>query len=81
MRFRSLLENTQIVSDTDVSCIPATIHLVNKDRAILAAAIANQVDFLITGDINHFGHLYGTKVEGVEIWRPAEFLLQHAVRS
>jgi predicted nucleic acid-binding protein len=54
--------------------------LVEKDRPILAAAIAASVDYLITGDKSHFGHLYGTRVSGVYVISPADFLGQYEDR-
>jgi hypothetical protein len=36
------------------------------------AAIHGKVDFLLTGDGHHFGHLYGKRIEGVMVLRPAQ---------
>jgi predicted nucleic acid-binding protein len=79
-RFESLLAQTEFVSDADVQLIPANVGLVEKDRPILAAAIAASVDYLITGDKSHFGHLYGTRVSGVYVISPADFLDQYEDR-
>ena len=79
-RFESLLAQTEFVSDADVQLIPANAGLVEKDRPILAAAIAASVDYLITGDRSHFGHLYGTRVSGVYVISPADFLDQYEDR-
>jgi len=73
-RLSSLLERTQIVSDADARVIPSQVRLVAKDQPILAAAIAASVDYLVTGDKNHFGHLYAKKVFGVYVINPADFL-------
>jgi predicted nucleic acid-binding protein len=48
--------------------------LAANDAPILAAAIASGVDLLVTGDLTHFGHLFGTGVGGVRIVSPAEAL-------
>lgn len=40
-------------------------RLPQKDAPILAAAALARADALVTGDHTHFGHLYGTEVEGV----------------
>ncbi len=48
--------------------------LAANDAPILAAAIASGVDFLVTGDRTHFGHLFGSEVGGVRIASPAEAL-------
>jgi len=38
-----------------------------KDRPILAAAVASGCTHLWTSDRKHFGHLYGTSVQGVRV--------------
>ncbi len=60
--------------------LPPDIDLVDKDRPVLASALWLKCDVLLTGDRTHFGHLYGTRVEGVTIHSPhstAELLLIH----
>ncbi|MHB1744188.1 MAG: hypothetical protein ACYCRE_05385, partial [Acidobacteriaceae bacterium] len=52
----------------------AGIGLPDKDRPILTAAVAAKADFLLTGDIQHFGRFFGQVLCGVRILRPAEFL-------
>jgi len=39
----------------------------DKDIPILAAAIAQSADLLVTGDRRDFGHLYGTSPGEVEV--------------
>lgn len=41
--------------------------LPDKDMPILAAAIAQRADLLVTGDRRDFGHLYGARPGGVEV--------------
>ncbi len=48
--------------------------LPEKDRPILQAAIDMKATHLLTGDVTHFGHLYGMTIEGVTILTPAEYL-------
>ncbi|HUL34808.1 MAG TPA: hypothetical protein VL128_13055 [Candidatus Eisenbacteria bacterium] len=45
-----------------------------KDRPILAAAIAARAMHLITGDGRHFGAYFGKRVSGVVVMTPAEYL-------
>ena len=80
LAFEELLKQTTMVSDGPLQFIPENIHLVAKDRPILATAIFASVDYLVTGDSNHFGHLYGTTVAHVTILSPVDFLNQHAYR-
>ncbi len=80
LRFDELIARTGMVSDADLGFVPQSIQMVEKDRPILAAAIAASVDYLITGDKSHFGHLYGTRVSGVYVITPADFLGLHEDR-
>jgi predicted nucleic acid-binding protein len=48
--------------------------LAANDAPILAAAVAAGVDLLVTGDLTHFGHLFGSEVGGVRVVSPAEAL-------
>ena len=41
--------------------------LPDKDVPILAAAIAQRADMLVTGDRRDFGHLYNARPAGVEV--------------
>ena len=53
--------------------LPEGISIVAKDRPILLSAIDSQADYLLTGDIKHFGHLFGKSVSGVMILPPAQY--------
>jgi len=44
--------------------------LPEKDRMVLAAAVALHCDILVTGDRTHFGRFYGRQVAGVSIHSP-----------
>jgi len=79
-RFDALLLKTELVSDFDVRFIPSGVTVVEKDRPILASAIGSRVDYLVTGDKNHFKHLYGNIVEKVYISSPSDFLDRHVDR-
>jgi predicted nucleic acid-binding protein len=60
--------------------LPAGVRLDSKDRPILLAAIHGKADFLLTGDGRHFGHLYGKRIEGVMVLRPAQYFERRARR-
>jgi len=59
--------------------LPDGIELAEKDRPIVAAAIAAGCTHLLTGDRRHFRALYGREVQGVLVLTPAEYL--HARRG
>ena len=48
--------------------------LPEKDLPILEAAIGSQSTHLLTGDRKHFGNLYGAKISGVSVMKPADYL-------
>lgn len=52
--------------------LDADISLAEKDRPILASAIAGKCDTLVTGDKRDFGHLFGKTIQGVRILSPAQ---------
>ena len=73
-RLRTLLEGVNMVENKlRMAEIPG-VRLPDKDRPILAAAIEGNVDFLLTGDMKHFGAYFNRTICGVRIMRPAEFL-------
>lgn len=47
------------------SALEASLPLPSKDRPVLAAAILDACDALVTGDRTHFGSLYGRTIHGV----------------
>lgn len=59
--------------------LEASLPLPPKDRPVLAAAIGQGCDALVTGDRTHFGALYGRTFKGVTVYSPralAEVLLR-----
>ncbi len=53
--------------------LPDKTLLNPKDQPILLAAIHAKADYLLTGDARHFSHLYGKRIEGVLVLRPAQY--------
>ncbi len=73
VRLTRLITGVELVPDAGVGELPAGIELPQKDRPILLAAIGAAATHLLTGDLRHFGPLFGTTVEGVLIQLPADF--------
>jgi predicted nucleic acid-binding protein len=69
-----LLLQVTVVKTPDAPTLPANIKLEEKDSPILLAAISAKATHLLTGDLKHFGHLFGMSVEGVLILTPAQYL-------
>jgi len=67
-----------LLRDVEVKDLIPTAHLIeelpDKDRPILIAAVGAKATHLITGDITHFGALFGRKLKGVLILSPADYL-------
>jgi uncharacterized protein len=73
-RLEVLLSALEIVSDVAVGTLPVGVELPEKDRPILVAAMAASATHLLTGDLAHFGVLYGRRIGGVLVQRPADYL-------
>jgi len=54
--------------------LPRGISLPEKDIPILLAAIEGRADYLLTGDVRHFGGYFSRKIEGVVVMPPADYL-------
>ncbi|HOC44553.1 MAG TPA: PIN domain-containing protein [Thermoanaerobaculales bacterium] len=73
-----LLELLEVVPEAGPGVVAwAARHgLPANDAPILAAASAAGVDFLVTGDRTHFGHLFGTTVGRVTVVPPSDALVR-----
>lgn len=68
-RLAKAIEHTTVVGEA-----PATLviwaqeqGLPLKDAPVLAAAVHAKADLFVTGDIRHFGHLFGRIVRGTRV--------------
>lgn len=73
-RLEPLLESVVLVPEAYERRITGFVGLPPKDRPILLAALAAGATQLLTGDLRHFGPLFGSTVEGVEILTPGAYL-------
>jgi len=73
-KLEAFLSMVQLVPDVDPS-IPCPIELPEKDRPVLLAAISVKANYLLTGDMIHFGKYFGQTVRGIKIRRPRDYLL------
>jgi predicted nucleic acid-binding protein len=72
-RLERLLESVSTVDAPQGLKLPETVRLDPKDQPILLAAIYGNADYLLTGDAGHFAHLYGKRIKGVLVLRPAQY--------
>jgi hypothetical protein len=71
-RLTRLLRRVHLVDHKHFT-LPRGIHLPEKDRPILLAAIDSGATHLLTGDWEHFGPYYRHEIAGVLILPPAEY--------
>ena len=73
----SCLSGVQVVTEADpkLSCL---IDLPEKEIPVLMAAVTAKADYLLTGDIAHFGNYFGRSIMGVKILMAREYLQQKA---
>ena len=79
-RLQKLAASLQLFDASERS-LPPDISLPEKDGPILLAAIEARANYLLTGDIKHFGALFGRKIEGVIVLAPAQYLKRHPNRG
>jgi len=60
--------------------LPEGISLPQKDQPILLAAMAARATHLLTGDVRHFGAYFGTRIAGILILAPGDYL-RHGARK
>jgi predicted nucleic acid-binding protein len=72
-RLERLTAALTIVNLPQIAELPLNVRIDSKDRPILLPAIHGKADYLLTGDGRHFGHLYGRRIEGVMVLRPAQY--------
>jgi predicted nucleic acid-binding protein len=74
LRLEDRLVDVEVSMAMDSTQVPGEDVLPEKDRPILRAAVAVGATHLLTGDVTHFGRLFGDEVSGVLILRPATYL-------
>jgi predicted nucleic acid-binding protein len=67
-----LLAEVRVVPEADPT-IPCPIPLAEKDRPVLMAALSSEANYLVTGDVTHFGKYFGKKIRNLRICRPRDF--------
>ncbi|MBK5101628.1 MAG: PIN domain-containing protein [Desulfobacteraceae bacterium] len=63
---KNVLSQVRVVREAapEISC---PISLPSKDRPVFMAAMMAQADYLVTGDLIHFGLYFGKTIQGVTI--------------
>jgi predicted nucleic acid-binding protein len=68
-----LFQSVSIVDAPQGLKLPEIKRLDSKDQPILLAAIHGKADYLLTRDAKQFQHLFGKRIEGVMVLRPAQY--------
>ncbi|MDR7475794.1 MAG: PIN domain-containing protein [Armatimonadota bacterium] len=77
-RLDRLLRRVRVVGEAPPPWTAGAGRLPEKDRPILAAAMAVRATHLLTGDVTHFGPFLGQEVGGVRVLTPGEYLARRA---
>jgi len=72
-KLEAFLSNVEVVLEADPR-VPCPVDLPEKDRPVLMAAINAKANYLLTGDIEHFGEYFGQTIEGVNISMVRDYL-------
>jgi len=81
MRLAELSVSLQLF-EARQTLLPHGVFLPGKDVPILHAAIEARANYLLTGDVRHFGKYFGKRIEGVVIALPAQYLkIRHSKRG
>lgn len=73
-RLTRLADDLEVVAEAGPAALPENVHLPEKDRPILRAALRSNATHLVTGDLTHFGPYLGDEIAGVRVVRPADLL-------
>jgi len=72
-RLEACLSDVQLVLEADPT-IKCPLDLPDKDRPVFMAAVSAKADYLITGDITHFGKYFGRTIMGVNVCMLRDYL-------
>jgi predicted nucleic acid-binding protein len=73
-RLDGLMLDVKVLPELREQDLPPKVELVEKDKPILAAALATGASHLITGDRQHFGRYLGKRVGKTLIMTPRDYL-------
>jgi predicted nucleic acid-binding protein len=72
-RLSQLLDTMRVLVLDQPPILENAPPLPAKDQHVLAAAVLVRAEFLVTGDLKHFGAWFGSSIHGVRIEPPARF--------
>lgn len=78
-RLESHLIGMEITHEADPG-IKCTLDLPDKDIPVFMAAVSAKADYLLTGDVRHFGKYFGRVSMGVKILMARDYILAASAR-
>lgn len=78
MRLEALTSRTEVVVEVSDEPLPLGVDLPAENCPILRAAIRAGATHLLTGDVRHFGPLFGRTVAGVRGLPPGDYLRERS---
>ena len=72
-RLDACVSKLRLVPEVDPRT-PCPVELPDKDRPVLLAAISAKANYLVTGDMLHFGKYFGQTIHGVKICRIRDYV-------
>ena len=73
-RLNGLIQKVTVLPELREQDLPPGLDLAEKDKPILAAAMAAGASHLITGDRRHFGRYFGKRLRQTLIMTPRNYL-------
>ena len=73
-RLIALLRHVTVVTEAPPVQVGFDVDLPDTDRPILAAAVGVGATHLVTGDLTHFGRLFGRRIGDMVVLTPRMFL-------
>ena len=75
-KLESYLIGMDIAQEADPN-MDCPMALPDKDKPVLMAAVSAKADYLLTGDIRHFGKYFGKEITGVKILRARDYFISN----
>ena len=75
-KLESYLIGMEIAQEADPN-MDCPMVLPDEDKPVLMAAVSAKADYLLTGDIPHFGKYFGKETMGVKILRARDYFISN----
>ncbi|MBW2195231.1 MAG: PIN domain-containing protein [Deltaproteobacteria bacterium] len=73
-KLQTHLSNVKVIIEPD-PIVKCPVDLPKEDQPVLTAAVSANADYLLTGDMKHFGKYFGQTIAGVKISMARDYLM------